>query len=575
MKPWLHFFAGGVSGVAACVLIYLLFLSPSDDRIALQAPSPHSDPLPLGSATTSGPEADPETGDRPVNAPSEKPPPPSEGPTEAPSSSPPPPPSFQPAIVHGRVVFGDRREPLSQILVRFARDEKYYLECTTEEDGSFIGGLTRPGTWKVIAFPYGDEGFRPLAEVIGRAGETVRVELVVPERIEFRLSGKVTSAEGGGIDGVSVSLSGYVRHGSSLRERTRTSGGGGYAFPPLEVPLPKPKGMGPRRVQDRDIEWMRRAHMRRFSGPRVSVRFSHPGYGDENEQVPLHMAVEGAITLDVILRCSGVVRGTVVWPEGEDGEDAAIPYRIVQGLSWSGDTVEIEGNQFEIKIDSAGRLIIGGRVGEYWIREMDLGMVDRSTVKDGITVVFSRLQWHPILLVDQNGGPLKKDIRDHLRVSMGEEGESLLGFDDIEIKEGRIQFPLVFSEPVKLSIDGEGITRSMTKIRPGHLPDQIAVEVLAPLMVGKLVLPPGFQDFTKIRVKIEADHGGGSWSSSHSLPLLDKATGAFRLLKDGDMAPGADLTVTITIPGFKPWVKAKFQLKKGETVENVIVQFKK
>jgi hypothetical protein len=141
---------------------------------------------------------------------------------------------------------------------------------------------------------------------------------------------------------------------------------------------------------------------------------------------------------------------------------------------------------------------------------------------------------------------------------------------------------------VVLLIEGEGIVDKKVEIRAdSRLPDSIRVEVLRPLMTGRMVFPPGFDAYDRMHVSIsrESPEGGSlgrrwgpffceEWPAT-SAADFNAETGEFELKRRENEYRDAVYMVTITIPGYMPWIKKNIRLKKDETLESVQVTFKK
>ena len=110
---------------------------------------------------------------------------------------------------------------------------------------------------------------------------------------------------------------------------------------------------------------------------------------------------------------------------------------------------------------------------------------------------------------------------------------------------------------------------------PERIPEQIVFEVLPPVMRGTVRLPPDVEA-GDLSVKVERKRGGGTGCRSGGNPdIYDESTGAFEILRDEDEDTWTLYTVTFTLPGYKPWVKKDFRLKKDETLEEIEVTFEK
>ncbi|MHC5040654.1 MAG: carboxypeptidase-like regulatory domain-containing protein, partial [Planctomycetota bacterium] len=280
------FIAGLLAGGAVVALAFLFLFPKQEPAVVVPGAAP------------AGPSAsEPETADLPPLPPTKDPgagkipgssaAPAEEGPSgrEAGDTEIEPPPESSFTILRGRVVFGDHREPLPGILVKFSHEGNYYGECITGESGAFSQGLSRPGEWRVEAFPFGTDGFRPSAKVIGGASGELFQELRVPSRLDFQVSGRVTDGEERGIDGVEVTLNCYTFHSSGPPARmptrkTTTAGGGHYVLPGVSLDLPKPKPRNPQSVEDRRFGWSRSGNMQ--SRQHVNLSFRHPDYGSRS-----------------------------------------------------------------------------------------------------------------------------------------------------------------------------------------------------------------------------------------------------------------------------------------------------
>jgi len=477
--------------------------------------------------------------------------------------------------LEGRVVYGDLREPLPGILVKFSHEGKYYGQCLTNESGAFSIGLSRPGEWNVVALPYGTKGYQVSAKVTGGAPGEVFTELHVPARLDFQVSGRVTDEEERGIDGVQVSLRCYQfdSTGNTSPSETTTTGGGDYILSGI-LGLLKPMPRSPQSVEDDRFgwPWIEGLQSRQI----IHLDFHHPDYGSQSEDLSDRRGKGEKIVVNVRLNRPGIVSGFVVAPGGETVDGENLFFRIQTGSGYSGASTEIKGERFSIKVEGAGILIIYGRVGKYSVVPLTVGPVDSKTVKKGVRVELELLEELRIPLVDHHGTPLVLGDR-HLWIEV--EGDAILKAELFHgpeaVKDGKFVLPCRPKKSFTIKFSGQGIVTKFVVFTPERIPEQIVLEVLLPLMRGTVLVPPDVKA-SDLSVTVESKYTGGSSCRSGGNPdIYDESTGAFEIFRDGDEDARALYTVTFTVPGYKPWVKSSFRVKKDETLEEIEVTFEK
>ncbi|MHC4601008.1 MAG: hypothetical protein ACYS47_18605, partial [Planctomycetota bacterium] len=437
--------------------------------------------------------------------------------------------------LRGRVVYGDNREPLPGILVKFSHERKFYGQCLTDESGGFSHGLSRPGEWTVMALPFGSEGYRPSSKVTAGASGEVFTELHVPDRLEFQVSGRVTDEEQRGLDGVNVSLHCY-QFGSradtnALPTETTTSGGGNYVLSGISLRLLKPKPRKPQSVDDDRFGWSRMESFR--SRQHINLSFHHPDYGSHSEDLSRRRQEGGVYVVNVALHRSGVIHGFVVVPGGESVDGHSLSYRLQKGSGYTGSSAQIKEGRFSIKVNSAGTLVVYGQVGKYRVVPLTVGRVDTTTVKEGVRVELAMMEPIRIPLVDQHGNPL--DMGDeHLWVEVEGDPEVVAELDSQSewVEGSALVLPCRPKKPCTLELRGSGIVTKTVALSPDRIPDRIVIERLKPIMKGVIRLPPDVEG-SDLSVTMESQSGNSSSTTSGGGPdVYDEETGAFEIFRD-------------------------------------------
>jgi hypothetical protein len=504
-------------------------------------------------------------------------------------------------ILRGKVVYGADGAPVKGITVRLSREGYLHSECLTDDGGRFAMCTWEEGAWKVTAYPYGDRGFRPEKQVEVEDGSDDFIELVVPDRHEFEVSGCVKDSGGKGIPGVQVKV--HAVGGAKLTEAETVTGEEGiFNLPALAVGLPCPSPRAPRSMIefDGDSSWSRLRKLgERSGGPGLFFKLTHPEYKAKSERVGLSQAIDGRISLDLRLNSlgkGGGVSGTITTPGGESLDGWSLPYRI-EGTGKAGEkegggqfpfgtdasgsgmpgvksAAKIKGGRFTIKVETEGRLILGGFVGRYWIvDDMDFGEVDRETRKGGVVVQARALPVHTITLLDQNGVPLGETVEGIWGLVWGGKGPKGPCSGFVEVKSGKILVPVYFSDARTLKVWGTGFIEKSLEIHPDRLPETIRIHLLPPLLVGKVEFPPGFADWEEVEIHVKSEYAGGGHGGSGQWTGFDRKTGEFEIKRFSKEGPNTVYRVMISIPGHKPWVKDNIRPKKGKPPERVVVTF--
>ncbi|MHC5037484.1 MAG: RNA polymerase sigma factor [Planctomycetota bacterium] len=468
-------------------------------------------------------------------------------------------------MLRGRVTWGNDGSPLPRILVRFSRNDLWYGECFSDERGRFTVGLPEPGTWKVTAFPYGADGVtaKAKADLLATGGE--EVEVVVPEKVELAVTGTVKADERA-LEGVRVTL--LLLGKSPSPVVTQTDNRGRFALDTIGFLLQRPDPQPPRHVEDTPV-----IHGR---GQKLLATFDHPDFPRKQEILDFSQIPEGPVRFAIrFTRATGGITGTVSAPGGSSVDGQYLPYRVeIRTANFSeshGSSARIEGGTFTIRVKNAGRLIVGGQVGRFWVDDVNLGRVTPKSTRKGITLQLREVTMHALRLVDAKGGPIPEEIATNLHVTC----RNVHGFHP-EVRAGKLMIPLLPGRTLNLSFSGEAISQKRVRISCKNPPSEIVLERIAPLMTGTIRFPEGFTGKKQVSLTIVVDgRDGGLGRSGGRLRSFDPATGGFKIMKTSSHSDEDLYTVTLSIPGYAPWVKKNIRLKRDETLEGITVTFGK
>jgi hypothetical protein len=479
------------------------------------------------------------------------------------------------ASLRGRVVFGEAREPVAGVLVLLTTGSAELDRVLTGPDGGFEFAVSRRGEWIVCAQPYG-RSLLVQRTVEAKGNPPPFLEIEVPDRLVLDIVGTVRDSEGRAFSGVTVRAS-YGEEGKA--KSTGTDADGSYRISgftaALNRPLPHPPL--PDELQVRFWENRNDLHV-------IHVFFSHPTLDTQEACVDVPRDGARLISLDFRFSCMGVVTGTVRVPHGGSVHGKGIPYTLIDDVSsMTNLSPPVVENRFAIPIERKALLRLGpGLVGDFWLAPVNMGRVNRGQVRKGVVIDLLPVVLHTIQLKDLQGRLLHPE-RVQPEATLTMEGEST-GID-IRIAVGRLQIPLFEGLRAKLSLSGYGFYSCEVEIgrRP---PIVVRLDVLPPILSGRMELPAGFEDASQVRLLSEASIDGqpaalgagvfrprgsgdfGAW--------LDVETGEF-LIPCFPPRPSGNLTytVTIAIPDHKSWKMENIPVKRGVEPQRVVVRFEK
>ncbi|MHC4600757.1 MAG: carboxypeptidase-like regulatory domain-containing protein, partial [Planctomycetota bacterium] len=219
------------------------------------------------------------------------------------------------ACLKGRVVFGLGGPPVPRAFFLVSKDGKLHQEGFTGEGGRFFLGLPEGGPWVVTLIPFDDDGFLVKKTVAVEDGATETVEIVVPDRGIYTITGRVTDEDDNPVKDVKVSVRGKrgarVDSGGAV-----TDGDGHYALEDLEVRFPLPSAARAQSLEEM-AAWGGVTRGPVHSAlPCLHLDFDHPAFRRETERADFS-SPGGPITCDAVLQKAGRVSGTVECPAGE------------------------------------------------------------------------------------------------------------------------------------------------------------------------------------------------------------------------------------------------------------------
>jgi hypothetical protein len=487
-------------------------------------------------------------------------------------------------FIRGKVVYGGMREPLPGIRVVASIDGVASVQRWSDSDGGFDLRLPLGGNWRVTVFPFGQEGIRPTHDVEVADLSEANIEIVVPDRVTYDIHGQVTDEDGQGIAKVNVrAWYAILRSRKRLFTETTTGPGGHYQITAFEIPVPRPpESRSDTNERERFPRHTPVTMARTRHYPHISLYFDHPDYSPEFERLVLSDHRPGRVKIDAILTKPGYVDGILIVPGGESLDGKVLPFHFERAEKPKGsyvieDQAKVVENTFRIRIPAKGRLTIGGKIGRFVAEEIDLGMLDKSTRKTGVEVVLKSLKLHSIRLLDQNGTPIPEGA-----VNIFAEWESAENPNhrhSVEIDSGCILVPIPFTGTKILNVIVDGQRKERIKITEDDIPESVTIQILPPLLVGRILLPAGYTNKEEIHVKMSIQREGGGQSRMGPISFFDgnfdPENGEFRFNPFYNADRNSNYTIIISIPGYKPWEKKNVCLQEGKSPESVVVTFQK
>jgi len=483
-------------------------------------------------------------------------------------------------IIEGRVVYGAKRSPLGHIAVRIAQNGKLVDSQFTNEDGRFYSSVAKGGEYRLKAYPFDMHGLAPETTLVVEEDGKAFAEIVVPDRLVNTLFGTVSRKDGTGIQGVEVRVIGAC--GAFVAEGVATSGkGGAFDLGDVLVSLHRPKGTGagvfdPHDFDNDDdiIDFLVQYGLRKDIRPVLLVMCDHPDYERKFQVVELKVR-DRTVRLALGLTRVGRVGGSVTVSAGESLEGKKLPYRFEMGKRVLHKCVDITNGEFHIRFTEAGRLILGGLVGRFWVDDVDVGRVDTRTKRKGIALSARPLEIHTISLYSSKGVPLtlsEPEIYAMIEVIPGGRSEH------VRIVDGRIRIPIFFKKSRRLSLWGDTVPQMEILLHADRLPDTLPLNVrdVQVILKGRVVFPTGFKNWGGVKLDICGTNREGKESGCFGKwEFFGDKTGEFTLKSLPEIGPHGVYRVSIHVPGYKRWVKEEICVKEGESAEWVLVTFEK
>jgi hypothetical protein len=470
-------------------------------------------------------------------------------------------------------------------MVRFFKGEaKASFERTTGEDGTFTVEGIAPGEWKVTAYPYTLHGASFSREITVRPKCESSMEMRIPDRMTYKIHGQVCGEFGEGLKAVTVEVN-LGMHWAP-HKRTTTDLGGRYGPMDFKVKLNPPKKANP--TPNLSENWVAQS-----LAMGSMVCFKHPDYAALRIGFNPNDYPSGVIELNASFQRPGTVSGFVELSDGGNADGDYLPYSFKDENSSRSTGTIIKNNHFIIKIPRKTRLVIEDwEVGEKYIvaEKVDVGMVDTTTFRTGVKVRLRRIVRHFIRIVDKTG-KLLKDRSVEMTVYAETERtkfspNGLKAMATLYSIKGIIKLPLKLGKLKRLSVYGQGIVVKDIECSKDNIPKTIAIEFLPPLLTGTIQFPPGFKGNKAVQVQMKAWVQGSATTLPWRPLAYNPTTGAFlleRLNEEYSDSDGTGLnpqykwkyTVSIRIPGYKPWVKENFRPKPDAGADHVFVSFEK
>jgi hypothetical protein len=566
MRTGAGFFAGLLIGAGITALVLLIVLAPEDPLLPLQeGDAPASAPL---TSEETKVETSPAKAPAPGKAPAPTAPP-SAGPDEKVSE---PEQKAGPSVIRGIVLFDRDSSPMKGIPVHAVLYGKSYSQCLSDEAGRFV--LSRhgiDGPWGVFAIPYGSIGPMPEMDIPADSSELVVIR--VPSEVHFNFAGTAGTEDGKGVVGAVVRVHLPHRKGSPLE--TRTGSGGFYRFDGLVRILERPAPLS-RRIHDgMAAAFPSDASMPNLRTEYMTVEFLHPKYGRSKNRVQLPFKDTESVTLDITFYITGEISGRVVVPAGGSVDGAALPYSLRSEKTVTHRTAILDGDRFLIPFKRRPRLVIGGRVGDFWAEPKDYGKMSHAAPRKDLVVHLQAGLLRKIALVDAAGLPVERD-RAVVKAGLEGAGEDLHFFrQGLTVEKAHLVLPPVPEKALHLVLSGEGFAPKALAVEGAAVPGSIVLDVWKPLVQGKLDLPEDFKRIRDIRVHVSWRKNGSSGGWGKEIDYLDRDSGDFRVFRRANMPDNALYTVVISLHRYKPWVRSDVTLARDEALENVVVSFGK